>query len=257
MHSTWKVATATALAFSLAACGGGGSGNIGSSGSGANGSQSPASSNDQSDNVTAADAQVVADVQSSNINFIPGANGRPAGTWRWSGTPAQHVLVYIPAPASGNATEQDYATKAQNSLTLINHKLAGLLVLEAVSSIPTSSNYIQVSYGTSYVPAGSTNYQSYCANVSTGPNLGNVIVPDSQNGIASNPVYLNLGNGHCDVTQDIVTHEFGHALGLANHFNGFGDGPSISTAYWDVLATLYGNPQSTAASSLVVKRAAN
>lgn len=249
MHSTWKVATAIALVFSLAACGGGEGGN--------GGSQTPINSNDQPDNVTATDAQVVADVQSSNINFIPGANGRPAGTWRWSGTPAQHVLVYIPAPASGNSTEQDYATKANNAITQINTKLNGLLVLEAVSVIPTSGNYIQVSYGTSYVPAGSTNYQSYCANVSTGPNLGNVIVPDSQNGIASNPVYLNLGNGHCDVTQDIVTHEFGHALGLANHFNGFGDGPSISAAYWDVLATLYGNPQSTAASSLVVKRAAN
>ena len=249
MHSTWKVATATALAFSLAACGGAGSGN--------GGSQTAINNNDQSDNVTATDAQVVADVQSSNIDFVPGANGRPAGTWRWAGTPAQHVLVYIPAPASGNATEQDYAAKANNAIAQINTKLRGLLVLEAVSAVPTGGNYIQVSYGTSYVPAGSTNYQSFCANVSTGPNLGNVIVPDSQNGIASNPLYLNLGNGHCDVTQDIVTHEFGHALGLANHFNGFGDGPSISTAYWDVLATLYGNPQSTTASSLVVKRAAN
>jgi len=103
--------------------------------------------------VTATDVQVVADVQSSNINFVPGANGRPAGTWRWSGTPVQHVLVYIPAPASGSSTEQDYATKANNSVALINRKLAGLLFLEAVSAIPTSGNYIQVSYGTSYVPA--------------------------------------------------------------------------------------------------------
>ena len=84
--------------------------------------------------------------------------------------------------------------------------------------------------------------------------MGNPIQPGSQNGIGSNPVYLNLGNGHCNVTQDIVTHEFGHALGLANHFNGFGNGPAISAAYWDVLATLYANPQSTTAANLSVRR---
>jgi hypothetical protein len=135
--------------------------------------------------------------------------------------------------------------------------LRGLLILEAINAIQASGNYIWVSYSTSYVPPGSTNYQSYCANVATGPSIGNVILPDNQNGIGSSPVYVNLGNGHCDVPQDIVTHEFGHALGLANHFNGFGIGDSISTAYWDVLATLYGNPQSTNAQNLIVRRAAN
>jgi len=85
--------------------------------------------------------------------------------------------------------------------------------------------------------------------------MGNVIQPDSQNGIKSNPVYVNLGNGHCDVTQAIVVHEFGHTLGLANHFNGFGIGNSTSMVFWDVLATLYGNPQSTIAHNLLVRRA--
>jgi hypothetical protein len=62
-----------------------------------------------------------------------------------------------------------------------------------------------------------------------------MILPNSEYGIASNPVFVNLGNGHCDVTQDMVTHEFGHALGLANHFKGFGTGDAISPAfgtYW-------------------------
>jgi hypothetical protein len=59
------------------------------------------------------------------------------------------------------------------------------------------------------------------------------------------------------VKQAIVVHEFGHALGLANHFNGFGIGDSTSTAFWDVLATLYGNPQSTISQILLVRRAVN
>jgi len=59
------------------------------------------------------------------------------------------------------------------------------------------------------------------------------------------------------VTQAIVVHEIGHALGLANHFNGFGIGDSTSNAFWDVLATLYGNQQPTTAQNLIVRRAAN
>ena len=234
-----KVAAASVLSISLVACGGGGS-------EGTSSGNSVAS---------ATDAEVIADLKSSNIDFLP--TNRPAGTWRWLGTPSQHVLVYVPAPANGNTTEQDYVSKVATAIATLNRRLTGLLVLESTNSIPQVGNYIQISFNTSYVPPGSTDYASYCANVSTGPRLGNVIVPDSQNGIASSPVYVNLGNGHCDVTQDIVTHEFGHALGLNAHFPGFGTGDSISTAYWDVLATLYGNPQSTAAANIVVKRAAN
>ncbi|WP_454912852.1 hypothetical protein [Variovorax gossypii] len=252
MHLSLKLAAANILAMSLVACGGGGSDS--SAGSAPPNGASPTSPQPAGeDNVTASDAQVVANVKSSNIDFLPG--NRPAGTWRWSGTPAQKVAVYVPAPAT--STEQDYAAKVRTSIAQINTKLSGSLVMETTDTLPASGNFIRVSYGTSYVPAGSTNYAGFCANVATGPNVGNPIQPDNQNGIASSPVYVNLGNGRCDVTQDIVTHEFGHALGLAYHFDGFGgDGPATSTAFWDVLATLYGNPQSTVASNLAVKRAA-
>lgn len=234
------------LSATLVACGGGG------------GSGSSSGANDgPDDNVTATDARVVAFVTSSNIQAPAAAAIGLTGTWRWLNTPAQHINVYVPAPAAGNATEQGYEAKTKTSITTINQKMAGLVVLDYVSSIPASGNYIHVSYGTAYVPPGSTNYQSYCANVSTGPNLGNVISPDTSGGIATNPVYVNLGNGNCDVTQDIVSHEIGHALGLAGHFSGFGDGSSISSAFWDVLATLYANPPLTASSKLVVRRAAN
>lgn len=203
---------------------------------------------------SATDAQVIANVKSSNIDYSPGYYGRAAGTWRWHDGSVPHVAVYIPAPS--NVEEQGYADKVKTSIALINLKLNGALVLEATNQ-PAGTNHIQISYNTSYVPTGFTDYASgnYCANVSTGPYSGNPIVPDWQNGVASAPVYLNLGNGKCAVTQDIIVHEFGHALGLANHFNGFGIGPAISDEYWDTLATLYGNPESTVAASIVVKRA--
>ena len=242
------------LAATLVACGGGG-GNGSSSAD-----KAPVAGNEGSQgevNGTATDAQVVAHVTSANINSSSAQAVGLTGTWRWPSTPAQHVAVYVPAPAAGNATEQDYAAKTQTSIDTINRKLTGLVVLDQVSAIPASGNYIRVSYGTAYVPPGSTDYQSYCANVATGPNVGNVISPDTSGGIATNPVYVNLGNGNCDVTQDIVTHEIGHALGLAGHFSGFGDGASISSVFWDVLATLYANPALTASGNLVVRRAAN
>lgn len=245
MEKTKTIAGFIAVSCLVVACGGGGS-DSGSS----TGNQQPSAG------ITSpTDAQVISLVQSTNIDFGPGANGRPAGTWRWSDTPSRHIPVYIPTPAAGDTTAQDYAAKVNTSVALINTKLAGLLVLDATNTMPNSGKFIQVSYGTSWVPPGSTDYAGYCANVATGPNTGSMIMPDIQNGIFSNPVSINLGNGRCNVTQEIVTHEFGHALGLANHFDGFGTNDTSSTAFWDVLATLYSNPQSTLPANLVVKRA--
>ena len=200
------------------------------------------------------DAQIRATLDTGNIAFLVGAHGRPAGTWRWQGSPQPTVQVFIPSPSS--PTETDYANKVQAAIALINQKMAGELQLSGSNSQPAAGNYIQISYGTSFVPSGSTDYAGHCANVSIAPNSGSMISPSSSNAIATQPVYINLGNRHCDVTQDIVTHEFGHALGLPGHFQGFGNGPTISAAYWDVLATLYGNPVSSKAADLQMVRAA-
>lgn len=171
-----------AVMAALTGCGGGGSDGSGNS----------------SPSTTISETEVVADLTASNISFLP-AN-RPLGTWRWTGTPARRIPVYVTPPAAGSSTEQDYAAKTQTAITTLNTRLSGLLVLEAVTTPPGGSNYIHVSYGSSYVPPGSTDYASYCANVATAPGVGNMILPDGQNGIASSPVYVNLGNGHCDVT---------------------------------------------------------
>lgn len=94
--------------------------------------------------------------------------------------------------------------------------------------------------------------------MATGPFVGSPVYASAPGGERNqNVAWVNLGNGHCDVTQDIVSHEFGHALGLGSHFDGFGYGPSISRAFWDVLATLYGNPVKTLSAQIVVHRAAD
>lgn len=62
-----------ALSCLVVACGGGGSD---SSTGGSNTGTQPGAGI-----VSPSDAQVVSLVQATNIDFVPGANGRPAGTW--------------------------------------------------------------------------------------------------------------------------------------------------------------------------------
>jgi len=222
--------TSTAGSLCLAACGGGG---------------------ERSD-VRADDAQVLSNVERSNISFA--TSGRLPGTWRWvdaaGGTP--NIPVFLPQAL--NAIESDYAAKVRAAVGVVNAKLGGTAVLSIVTT-PPASNHIRVGYGTAFVPPGPGSSQNFCANVSSGAFQSNPIIPNSNNGIGSNPVWVNVGNGQCDLTQQIVEHEFGHALGLADHFSGFGDGPATSSAYWDTLRTLYSNPASTVKAVLVVQRA--
>lgn len=215
----------------LAGCGGGGS----------------------SGDVTGSDGQVVSDISTSNINSWSGGT---SGTNRWVGvgTGVPQIAVFIPIPTT--ATETDLAAKARGAIAAHNRKLAGLVVFSEVSSAPTSGAYFRVSYLTAYVPPNSTDYSSYCANVSTAAGAPNVVNPSSPSGARNQTIaWINLGNGRCDVTQDIVIHEFGHGLGLGDHFRGFGDPEALSTEFWDVLATLYANPVRTPAAQLVVRRA--
>ena len=66
-----------------------------------------------------------------------------------------------------------------------------------------------------------------------------------------------------DLNQDVVVHEFFHALGFTEHFSGFGDylaeydpyfsiGDSMSYHAVDVMRTLYSNPIGSAANNLTI-----
>lgn len=67
------------------------------------------------------------------------------------------------------------------------------------------------------------------------------------NGEINCRLYVNLGSanvtypGDFKWSSDIAIHEFGHALGLGDHFHGFGlkNGGIISSLFWDVLKSLY------------------
>lgn len=250
MNRSFKLASITlSVTALLSACGGGGGGD--------GAENTPSQPVAQAPSASLTDAQIIADIKLTNTNYdtgpdgLPVSNQRPMGTWRWPSTPDQHILVYIPRP--NGPVEEDLANKVSAAIKTYNAKLSAYFILEAVNVLPATGNVIQVGYNNSWVPPGSTDYNSYCANVSNVAGFGSLINPDRQNKI-QNPVFMNLGNHHCNVTQDIVNHEFGHALGFAVHFDVFGNTKSPDN-FWDVLATLYGNPPSTLADNLVIKRA--
>ena len=112
-----------------------------------------------------------------------------------------------------------------------------------------------VSYGTSYVPSGTSQQDLedgfYQANVSGAPNTGgypaDFLQPD---GTISARLYINLGNSVIsDPDSLVIAHEFAHALGLGNHFAGFGMedpldenvDPEIDGLAFAVLSTMYRN----------------
>jgi len=112
---------------------------------------------------------------------------------------------------------------------------------------------IIVSVGTAYLPPGTSNPAAYCANASSGPNQGGWPFPAATTrGVMAFRMYVNLDNPFCKADQSIAVHEFGHALGMGVHFEGFGFGPAISSLFWRVLRTIYANAPGTPAASIVV-----
>lgn len=71
-------------------------------------------------------------------------------------------------------------------------------------------------------------------------------------GVISTRLYVNLSSIRCSASLAVAIHEFGHALGMGAHFNGFGMGPPVSENFWRVLYTLYGNPVGSVADDITV-----
>jgi len=213
------------------------------------------------------DLQIKDIISQITLTYLDVYDGRPAKIRRYSEDPKLGLVrIRIFLPDASNNNEFDYRLKFLNSVSLFNQKLYGYLVLD-VSNTPlnidnNSQGYWRVSYDTAYVPSGG-NYQSYCANVSGGPNSGSFATSPTpgdwtyiKNSLNQNIWWINLNNGHnCNLTQDTVTHEIAHALGLlGGHFDGFGNGPAISENMWSVLLTLYKNPNNLPLDKIVIYR---
>ena len=248
----YSITTLLAAAIFLTACGGGGSDSSVSTNSNTNTSTNTYDTASTSGPSAATDAEIINLLAIANSCTATNASCGLIVRWNGISNAAPVINVYIPAPS--NDVETALADKARTAIADINRKTSNRTVLTEVSQEPVSGGYMRVSYNTSYVPQGG-NPASYCANVSTGPSIGTPIQGDPSTFDLNNVVaWINLGNNSCTVHQDIVTHEFGHALGLGWHFDGFGNGDAIDSKFWDVLTTLYANPVGTPYLNATVQR---
>ncbi|WP_375585651.1 hypothetical protein [Cyclobacterium xiamenense] len=73
-------------------------------------------------------------------------------------------------------------------------------------------------------------------------------------GTINTVLYVHIGAAACanEINVDMVIHEFGHALGMGAHFDGFGIGPAIDGNFWNTLHTIYNNPTGTTEDDLVI-----
>lgn len=195
-----------------------------------------------STDVSSSPAVVLSDLKLTNLD----SDGFPWG-FVFSGVNKRWSLP-IPVKINGES-------RAGPAMDAIEAKL-GMTVFDrtSIASTPDSSitRGIIFSKGTAYV--GAPPLQNWCANVSSGPNESayppNFLI--SPIGEISTVLYVNYDSPYCTASSDVAVHELGHALGLGSHFYGFGDGPPISTDFWSVLATLYGNPIGTPTASMVM-----
>lgn len=146
--------------------------------------------------------------------------------------------------------------RAERALDRIETKL-GRVIFDRTSIASTNDDAVTrgiiVSVSTAFVPPGTTNYAEYCANVSGAP--GASAYPNGfvdARGVITARLYVNLDNQYCTATDDIAVHEFGHALGMGAHYDGFGNGAAISQLFWAVLRTMYSDLNPVGASQAAI-----
>jgi len=136
-----------------------------------------------------------------------------------------------------------------------------------------------VSEGTALGAFGSTSDPNACGHVSQGigtasyptpiidvtetdPNTGEVISYTIEGGFYDSTgtintvLYVHIGAPACanEINLDLVVHEFGHALGMGAHFQGFGFGPAVDGNFWNVLHTMYHNATGTTENNIDINQ---
>lgn len=191
---------------------------------------------------------VMRDFEKTNLdsNRFPWIAGlAQARTKRWY---IEHDGL-IPVKMNGSALAQDAIEKIESVLQM------PIFDTTSIANLPDDqiTRGIIVSEGTAIGPNGAiTKYT--CGHVSARPETTSYPKDfyDS-NGTINTRLYVNLSSNKCTASVEITIHEFGHALGLGNHFTGFGSGDIISPSFWQVLYTLYHNQVGTSAEELQIQ----
>lgn len=102
--------------------------------------------------------------------------------------------------------------------------------------------------------------------VDTSQSMNPAVSPDWQTAMQSTTfparpqwyIDIDLANPNCTPVEPLLVHELGHALGLSEHFDGFGrgncSGAFCQEPFYRVLKTLYANPPGTPFAGLSISR---
>lgn len=167
----------------------------------------------------------------SDVGF-PWTRTAPGKLKRWD-----YSVSKIPVKLNGS-------TKAAKALDSIESVL-GLTIFDRDSISGTANSDIVrgliVSVGTALGPGGVVDSNT-CGMVSGG--IGETWYPAnfySSTGEINTRLYVHLDSSKCTASAEITVHEFGHALGLGAHFEGYGYGPAADGNFWNALYNLYHN----------------
>jgi len=193
-------------------------------------------------------ADVIQNLQKTNLDSsqFPWIRGLAVGrTKRWD---IEHDGL-IPVKLNGITLAKDAIEEIEDVLHM------SIFDTTSIANSPDNmiTRGIIVSEGTAIGPNGVIT-KNTCGHVSADP--GNTDYPKDfydANGKINTRLYVNLSSQKCTASLDIAIHEFGHALGLGNHFPGFGSGDIISLSFWQVLHTLYNNEVGTSSEDLQIQ----
>lgn len=193
------------------------------------------------------EAGILAYLRETNVDGtgFPWTGAAAGRLKRWSVEAAP-----IPVQANGNALALEAMDRIEAELgrTLFDRT--------SLAGIPADSIEVGliVSVGTAVGEGGAVN-GNVCGQVSAEP--GGTAWPagfhDSEGRILTR-LYVHISSSACSADLDVAIHEFGHALGMGEHFPGFGEGPAAGDNFWNVLHNLHANPVGATVAELQIER---
>ena len=177
-----------------------------------------ASSEDTSD---AATRQTLAN---TNLNVGPGGGAALGTLKRWS----------LPVPVKTNGD-----LRAAQAMDAIEARL-GMTIFDRTSIAGTDDSSIT---------------RGLIVRTGTGPQSSLCGSADPGNGATAEMtgvMFIDLDSPTCTASVGATIHEFGHTLGLFNHFQNFGIGNATGELFWRVLRTIYMNNIGTPGPSIVL-----
>lgn len=276
-----KLALAGLACFILAACGGGGSGG------GNNNASAPTPASNTP--VAISDAQVLADISTSQASITATPVWDTSGAFGALGNPFKGSVDGVHSyrwnierdgliPVVDTTNNPDVTTALNNLETAVGKTL--------FTRLPASTNITNLNRGVvinnAVPPVQGASAENNCGEVyAIRQNLFSLwvdptysvdppLASDWQSAVNGNtsvnprPVFnvdINFNDGACAPLEPLVEHELLHALGLSNHFDGFGEGSGgncngaiCTDRAYPVLKTLYSNPPMSVINSMTVTR---